>query len=96
MEEPVPDIPRNIKPINQVEIKQANLLQSSENKANINNRAYQEAKSLKANDLNANYPSEDFSAKNKKDCVEFLKKYNYLIVNDEFGIEQDSLQGKII
>lgn len=89
LEEPVPDIPRKIKPVSA-----STFFQSSEKKAAINlNKGNFENKNVKAFDSNPNYESEDFSEKNRKACVEFIKKYNYLVVNEEFAIEQDGLQG---
>ena len=95
-EEPVPEIPRKIKPMSKLaQISENSFLQSSEKKANNNTNKYNsEAKSLKAFDNDVNNETEDFSEKNRKACVEFIKKYNYLIINEEFSIEQDSLQGK--
>ncbi len=74
---------------------ESSLVRRSSEKKRINiQKANFDTKSVKAYEPNANYESEDFSEKNRKACVQFIKKYNYLIVNEDFAIEPDSLQGK--
>jgi len=74
---------------------ESSLVRRSSEKKRINiQKANFDTKSVKSYEPNANYESEDFSEKNRKACVQFIKKYNYLIVNEDFAIEPDSLQGK--
>lgn len=92
----MPDITREVKPMRKAaDMGEGSGVQSSDKKGANPHKANLEHKNVKAFDSNSHYESEDFSEKNRKACFEFIKKYNYLIVNEEFGIEQDSLQGKL-
>ena len=91
----MPDIIRTIKPMSKAaHTEESSIMHSSEKKGVKEQKGNFENKTVKGFDINVNYESEDSSEKNRKACIEFIKKYNYLIVNEEFAIEEDSLQGK--